>query len=203
MVKDLEFRRMFNQPADPSNCFLDLQAGAGGAGEPGEKEWPQPGSSHSCLPCRRASATAGRSTQSATEGVFLRKFARECAIAVLVAAAHPTFAQDSFRQTVVVTGAARPVELGSVTRAMTIITRDLPCASRSRLAPVAIAMAGRAYFAAALALSAALLVLALQGARDPSPRRARRLSLRREDLDARFPGLLDAVLSAEDSKPKA
>ncbi|HYE39932.1 MAG TPA: peptide chain release factor 2, partial [Ramlibacter sp.] len=23
-------RRMFNQPADPSNCFLDLQAGAGG-----------------------------------------------------------------------------------------------------------------------------------------------------------------------------
>ena len=30
VVKDLEFRRMFNQPADPSNCFLDLQAGAGG-----------------------------------------------------------------------------------------------------------------------------------------------------------------------------
>jgi peptide chain release factor 2 len=30
LVKDLEFRRMFNQPADPSNCFLDLQAGAGG-----------------------------------------------------------------------------------------------------------------------------------------------------------------------------
>ena len=29
-VKDLEFRRMFNQPADPNNCFLDLQAGAGG-----------------------------------------------------------------------------------------------------------------------------------------------------------------------------
>jgi peptide chain release factor 2 len=29
-VKDLEFRRMFSQPADPSNCFLDLQAGAGG-----------------------------------------------------------------------------------------------------------------------------------------------------------------------------
>ncbi|MDR7312411.1 DNA-binding transcriptional ArsR family regulator [Nocardioides luteus] len=27
--------------------------------------------------------------------------------------------------------------------------------------------------------------------------RARRLSLRREDLDAKFPGLLDAVLSAE------
>jgi peptide chain release factor 2 len=30
VVKDLEFRRMFNQPADPNNCFLDLQAGAGG-----------------------------------------------------------------------------------------------------------------------------------------------------------------------------
>lgn len=33
--------------------------------------------------------------------------------------------------------------------------------------------------------------------------RARRLSLRREDLDARFPGLLDAVLSAEDASPKS
>jgi peptide chain release factor 2 len=30
LVEQLEFRRMFNQPADPSNCFLDLQAGAGG-----------------------------------------------------------------------------------------------------------------------------------------------------------------------------
>jgi peptide chain release factor 2 len=29
-VEDLEFRRMFNNPADPSNCFLDIQAGAGG-----------------------------------------------------------------------------------------------------------------------------------------------------------------------------
>ena len=29
-VADLEFRRMFNNPADPSNCFLDIQAGAGG-----------------------------------------------------------------------------------------------------------------------------------------------------------------------------
>ena len=29
-IEKLEFRRMFNQPADPSNCFLDLQAGAGG-----------------------------------------------------------------------------------------------------------------------------------------------------------------------------
>ena len=29
-VEALEFRRMFNQPADPLNCFLDIQAGAGG-----------------------------------------------------------------------------------------------------------------------------------------------------------------------------
>jgi peptide chain release factor 2 len=29
-VEELEFRRMFNNPADPSNCFLDIQAGAGG-----------------------------------------------------------------------------------------------------------------------------------------------------------------------------
>ena len=29
-VKDLEFRRMFNNPADPLNCFVDIQAGAGG-----------------------------------------------------------------------------------------------------------------------------------------------------------------------------
>jgi iron complex outermembrane recepter protein len=33
-------------------------------------------------------------------------------------------AQDAFRQTVVVTAAARPVELGSVTRLMTVITRE-------------------------------------------------------------------------------
>jgi outer membrane cobalamin receptor len=58
----------------------------------------------------------------------LRKFVRDRALAILIAVAvwpvQPTFAQDSFRQTVVVTGAARPVELGSVSRAMTIITRD-------------------------------------------------------------------------------
>ena len=30
VVEGLEFRRMFNQPADPLNCFLDIQAGAGG-----------------------------------------------------------------------------------------------------------------------------------------------------------------------------
>ncbi len=29
-VAQLEFRRMFDNPADPSNCFVDLQAGAGG-----------------------------------------------------------------------------------------------------------------------------------------------------------------------------
>jgi peptide chain release factor 2 len=29
-VGGLEFRRMFNNPADPSNCFIDIQAGAGG-----------------------------------------------------------------------------------------------------------------------------------------------------------------------------
>ena len=29
-VEQLEFRRMFNQPAAPSNCFIDIQAGAGG-----------------------------------------------------------------------------------------------------------------------------------------------------------------------------
>ncbi len=29
-VGQLEFRRMFNNPADPNNCFIDIQAGAGG-----------------------------------------------------------------------------------------------------------------------------------------------------------------------------
>ena len=29
-IEDLEFRRMFSNPADPLNCFLDIQAGAGG-----------------------------------------------------------------------------------------------------------------------------------------------------------------------------
>ena len=29
-VSALEFRRMFNNPADPNNCFIDIQAGAGG-----------------------------------------------------------------------------------------------------------------------------------------------------------------------------
>ncbi len=30
LVEEFEFRRMFNNPADPSNCFIDIQAGAGG-----------------------------------------------------------------------------------------------------------------------------------------------------------------------------
>ncbi|MGZ5241004.1 MAG: peptide chain release factor 2, partial [Caldimonas sp.] len=29
-ITELEFRRMFDNPADPSNCFIDIQAGAGG-----------------------------------------------------------------------------------------------------------------------------------------------------------------------------
>ena len=29
-IAALEFRRMFNQPADPLNCFIDIQSGAGG-----------------------------------------------------------------------------------------------------------------------------------------------------------------------------
>jgi len=29
-LEELEFRRMFNNPADPLNCFMDIQAGAGG-----------------------------------------------------------------------------------------------------------------------------------------------------------------------------
>jgi peptide chain release factor 2 len=30
LVEQLEFRRMFSQPADPGSCFIDIQAGAGG-----------------------------------------------------------------------------------------------------------------------------------------------------------------------------
>ena len=29
-LEGMEFRRMFSNPADPLNCFLDIQAGAGG-----------------------------------------------------------------------------------------------------------------------------------------------------------------------------
>jgi peptide chain release factor 2 len=30
MVAEMEFRRMFSNPADPNNCFVDIQAGSGG-----------------------------------------------------------------------------------------------------------------------------------------------------------------------------
>jgi peptide chain release factor 2 len=30
LLEELEFRRMFSNPADPLNCFMDIQAGAGG-----------------------------------------------------------------------------------------------------------------------------------------------------------------------------
>lgn len=30
IIESFEFRRMFNNPADPMNCFIDIQAGAGG-----------------------------------------------------------------------------------------------------------------------------------------------------------------------------
>lgn len=30
IIEDFEFRRMFNHPADPLNCFVDIQSGAGG-----------------------------------------------------------------------------------------------------------------------------------------------------------------------------
>ena len=29
-LEDMEFRRMFSNPADPNNCFVDIQAGSGG-----------------------------------------------------------------------------------------------------------------------------------------------------------------------------
>jgi peptide chain release factor 2 len=30
VIEEMEFRRMFNNPMDPHNCFIDIQAGAGG-----------------------------------------------------------------------------------------------------------------------------------------------------------------------------
>lgn len=30
LVEEMEFRRMFNNPMDPNNCFIDIQSGAGG-----------------------------------------------------------------------------------------------------------------------------------------------------------------------------
>ena len=57
--------------------------------------------------------------------MFLPVFRRSAAaVAAACAFAAPASAQDIFRQTVVVTAAATPVELGSVTRTLTVITRD-------------------------------------------------------------------------------
>ena len=44
--------------------------------------------------------------------------------AAVLLAAQPSSAQGPFRQEVVVTAAATPVELGTVTRTLTVITRD-------------------------------------------------------------------------------
>ena len=52
-----------------------------------------------------------------------QNFQRRLSVAALCLVCTPVYAQD-FRQTVVVTAAARPVELGSVTRTMTVITRQ-------------------------------------------------------------------------------
>ncbi len=30
LIEELEFRRMFSKEADPLNCYIDIQAGAGG-----------------------------------------------------------------------------------------------------------------------------------------------------------------------------
>jgi outer membrane cobalamin receptor len=49
---------------------------------------------------------------------------RAGAAVLLFAAAQPASAQGPFRQDVVVTAAATPVELGTVTRTLTVITRD-------------------------------------------------------------------------------
>lgn len=45
-------------------------------------------------------------------------------VAVWLVAGGTAAGQDAYRQTVVVTAAATPVELGSVTRTLTVITRD-------------------------------------------------------------------------------
>jgi hypothetical protein len=37
-VANLEFRRMFNNPAAPNNCIIDIQAGAGGTFEATARE---------------------------------------------------------------------------------------------------------------------------------------------------------------------
>ena len=56
--------------------------------------------------------------------VRVEKVRAAVALATVSLMAQAAFAQDSFRQTVVVTAAARPVELGTVARRMTIITRE-------------------------------------------------------------------------------
>ena len=30
LVEDVEFKRMFSNPMDPNNCFIDFQSGSGG-----------------------------------------------------------------------------------------------------------------------------------------------------------------------------
>ena len=53
---------------------------------------------------------------------MFRRSVRLCALSALLAAV-PAAAQDTYRQTVVVTAATSPVEMGSITRTMTVITR--------------------------------------------------------------------------------
>ena len=55
VVADLEFRRMFSNPMDPNNCFLDIQAGSGGTEA---QDWAR--CSSACI-CASASARASRS----------------------------------------------------------------------------------------------------------------------------------------------
>jgi iron complex outermembrane receptor protein len=55
--------------------------------------------------------------------MFIRRVALPAG-AVLLLSALTAFAQTPYRQTVVVTAASSPVELGSITRTMTIITRE-------------------------------------------------------------------------------
>jgi bacterial peptide chain release factor 2 (bRF-2) len=53
-VEALEFRRMFSNPLDPSNCFIDIQAGAGA---------PRPATGPACCcasTCATANARASR-----------------------------------------------------------------------------------------------------------------------------------------------
>ena len=69
-------------------------------------------------------------------------------IAVILAVARMAAAQDAYRQTVVVTAAATPVELGTVTRSVVVITREqiraLPVASIADVLRLASSMDVRA-----------------------------------------------------------